>query len=158
MAGSIRRSARAVAGIVAVAVFASSCGGSGDNDASPTASMHERHEEGIDQTIEIEARDTKFVPDEITVEAGQTVKLVLKNNDAGTDHDLEAEGLMVRVVSGGAGSEHGEHGGGGTLAVHAAAGEGSSVVFVADTPGTYEIYCTVDGHRDAGMVGTIKVV
>ena len=122
-------------------------GGSGDDEASG---------EPVDEVIEVAARDIRFVPDEITIPAGKTVRLVLVNEDEGTAHDLEAEGLTVRRMEGG--GHPGEHGGGDMLAVHSEEGERSSVVFVAETPGTYEIFCTVPGHRDAGMVGRIIVV
>ncbi|MEO6486365.1 MAG: multicopper oxidase domain-containing protein, partial [Thermoanaerobaculia bacterium] len=66
---------------------------------------------------------------------------------------------MVRRIEGGAGAQHGGgNGGDDGLAVHVAEGGTSSLVFVADAPGTYVIFCTVDYHREAGMVGVIKVV
>jgi|CXWL01.1.fsa_nt_gi plastocyanin len=153
---SLRRSAGVFIGGVIMAVVAAGCGGSGDDGATGTANPSG---DGVDQVIEVEARDTQFFPNEITVQAGQTVKLVLSNKDAGTDHDLQAEGMMVRRIEGGAGAQQGGgHGGGDMLAIHTAEGGTSSIVFVADTPGTYEIFCTVDRHREAGMVGVIKVV
>jgi plastocyanin len=129
-------------------VVAIGCGGdSGDDGAAG---------EPVDEVIEVAARDIRFVPDEITIPAGKTIRLVLVNEDEGTAHDLEAEGMTVRRLEGG--GHPGEHGGGDMLAVHSEEGERSAVVFVAETPGTYEIFCTVLGHRDAGMVGRIIVV
>jgi heme/copper-type cytochrome/quinol oxidase subunit 2 len=37
------------------------------------------------------------------------------------------------------------------------AGDTSVVEFVADTPGTYEYYCSVGEHRAQGQVGTLIV-
>jgi uncharacterized cupredoxin-like copper-binding protein len=34
---------------------------------------------------------------------------------------------------------------------------GVSAVTVSLTPGTYEFYCPVDGHEQAGMKGTLTV-
>lgn len=153
---SLRRSAGILIGGVIVAVAAAGCGNSGDEGVTSTANPSG---DGVDQVIEVEARDTQFFPNEITVQAGQTVKLVLSNKDAGTDHDLEAEGMMVRRIEGGAGAQHGGgHDRSDMLAIHTSEGETSSITFVAETPGTYEIFCTVDNHREAGMVGVIKVV
>lgn len=44
-------------------------------------------------------------------------------------------------------------------AVHVAAAAGAHgvVEFTAADPGEYEYYCTVPGHKEAGMVGTLRV-
>lgn len=44
-------------------------------------------------------------------------------------------------------------------AIHmgAAAGMSSSISFVPTKPGSYEFYCAVPGHKEAGMVGTLIV-
>lgn len=142
---------RAVLGLamVVVAAAAAACGGGGGDEARSDGVV-------IDREIEVTARDVKFVPDEITISAGETVRLVLVNEDDGTEHDLEAEGMMVQRMEGG--GHGGGHDAGDMLALHTMEGETSEIVFVAETPGTYAIYCTVSGHRDAGMVGTITVV
>ena len=43
--------------------------------------------------------------------------------------------------------------------VHVAAGTGSnhSVEFTPSEAGEYEYFCTVEGHKEAGMVGTLVV-
>ena len=64
--------------------------------------------------------------------------------------------LTLLVVSFGCQSPG--NGGDDGLALHVAEGGTSSIIFVADAPGTYVIFCTVDNHREAGMVGVIKVV
>lgn len=54
------------------------------------------------------------------------------------------------------GMDHGEDGD--LHVVHADAGELASGTFTIDEPGSYEVYCSVPGHRDAGMVATLTVV
>jgi uncharacterized cupredoxin-like copper-binding protein len=39
----------------------------------------------------------------------------------------------------------------------AMAGMGASVSFVPTKPGTFEFFCAVPGHKEAGMVGTLIV-
>lgn len=36
-------------------------------------------------------------------------------------------------------------------------GENATLSFVADQAGTFEYWCNVTGHRDAGMEGTLTV-
>lgn len=43
------------------------------------------------------------------------------------------------------------------LHVHTGSGEQASVTFTPTEPGTYEFYCTVPGHREAGMIGQLTV-
>jgi uncharacterized cupredoxin-like copper-binding protein len=149
---------------VAAAVAVSGCGDADhDGVAKPDSS-------GV---ITVTARNVKFVPDEIELPAGQTVTLMLENED-GQEHDLQVTGLEVEVIEGGAtGEEHEidtpddsmetpEHGGSprgemGPIALHTAAHGEDSVTFVATAKGEYEFWCTITGHKEAGMVGTLTV-
>lgn len=133
--------------LAALSLAALACGGGEEGGA------------GSDSTVRVIARDTRFNPDEITVTAGREVTLDLDNRDA-FEHDLEVQRLEVDVVAGG--SERPEHGGehgsdARVLAVHANGEESASITFVASNPGTYEFYCTIPGHKDSGMVGTLIV-
>jgi len=44
--------------------------------------------------------------------------------------------------------------------LHVAAGTGGNgtLTFTPSKPGTYAFYCTVAGHKEAGMVGTLTVI
>ena len=55
-----------------------------------------------------------------------------------------------------AGMGHGEEGD--LHVAHPAAGEEVTETFTIDEPGTYEVYCSIPGHREAGMVATLEVV
>lgn len=41
--------------------------------------------------------------------------------------------------------------------VHADAGQTTSAAFTMAQPGNYEVYCSVPGHREAGMTATLTV-
>lgn len=111
--------------------------------------------------IEVVAQNTRFAPDVIEVPAGQKVTLRLKNLD-GNEHDLEVRGLKAAVVKGG-----GHEGMSGmssmsnttsNVAVHTKAGKSATVEFQANEKGTYEVFCSMPGHEQSGMVAKLVVV
>ena len=132
----------ALVSFTAVTLWA--CGGDDDGDA----------------TVTVIAESTLFEPKNVRIAVGEEVTIALKNRDP-SEHDLQVDGLDVEVVAGGAtGDEHGgggAHGDAGMIAVHTEADETSSITFVADKAGTYEFYCTIAGHKEAGMTGTLTV-
>ncbi|HEX2469333.1 MAG TPA: heavy metal translocating P-type ATPase [Candidatus Limnocylindrales bacterium] len=87
--------------------------------------------------LTVTARDVRFTPADLRVEAGQTAVLTFRNDDP-IFHDWEVEGL-ANVDAG------------------ARPGQTRKIRFTIDQPGTYRIVCTVPGHADAGMVGTLVV-
>ena len=77
-----------------------------------------------------------FDQTELTAPAGEvTIQLM---NDSGTPHNVEIEGNGVEETSE-------------TIT------EGMTELTVTLEPGEYEFYCAVDGHKDAGMEGTLTV-
>ena len=106
--------------------------------------------------IEVRAEDYKFVPSQISVPAGQEVTLKLKNVTKQA-HDLEVQGLQVEMM--GDHQAAGDHARAipGTLALHTEKGKTSSVTFKAKSTGTYELWCTISGHKEQGMVGKLVV-
>jgi uncharacterized cupredoxin-like copper-binding protein len=123
-------------------LFISACGG-GDGGNSGTV-------------IEVSAQNIKFVPNEIRVPAGQMVTLRLKNLDD-MEHDLEVQGLRVQV-SGNAHDAGGHEGAApGTLALHTAKNKTASITFTADQKGTFDVWCTISGHKELGMIARLIV-
>jgi cytochrome c oxidase subunit 2 len=140
----MRRSLTAVVlSLLTLSLVLAACG---DDDAStdtPTGSMPgqmEGHEESTPvaegaRRIEVEATSFEFDPDEITVTAGEDVAIVLSSDDL--LHDFTIDDLDVHVAAdGGVTAEGGLR---------------------ADEAGQYIYYCTVSGHRDAGMEGILVV-
>lgn len=99
----------------------------GHDEASPIAEDARR--------IEVTARSFEFDPDELTVTAGEDVAIVLTSEDV--LHDFTIDELDAHVA---ADAHETDEGG-----------------LRADEPGRYTFYCTVAGHRDAGMEGTLIV-
>jgi uncharacterized cupredoxin-like copper-binding protein len=86
--------------------------------------------------VTIEAREFGFSPAAMTIPASGATRIVVK--DAGQIvHNLTIDALGVQIVVPPGGS--------------------SEVTLVDPAPGVYQFYCSVSGHREAGMVGTITV-
>ena len=86
--------------------------------------------------VTIEAREFGFSPAAVTIPASGAARIVVK--DAGRIvHNLTIDALGVQVVVPPGGS--------------------SEVTLVDLEPGTYQFYCSISGHKEAGMVGTITV-
>lgn len=108
---------------------------------SPTGSMDSsmgEHSEttGTEKVIEISGSNFKFAPSTITVNQGDTVKIVFKST--GGFHDFVIDEFDVET------KQIGD-------------GQSDEVTFVADKKGKFEFYCSVGNHRKMGMVGTLTV-
>lgn len=109
---------------------------------------------GPAQEVKLETSAMAFDTNQIEVQAGRPVKLALQNDDA-VLHDFAIQEIDVKVKSTG----HDDHAHASSIALHvsAAAGKTGSIEFTPEKAGTYTYYCTVDGHRDAGMEGQFVV-
>lgn len=136
--------------LLAVGLFLAGCAGGGGGDGSK---------------ITVVASDFSFQPREVRVQAQQRFTVTLRNKGS-VLHDWTVDAIPVTAVSGKESPAHdmagmagmtgtaaGEH----ALHVAAAAGKSSEVTFTAAKPGEYTFYCTVLGHRQAGMEGKIIV-
>jgi plastocyanin len=127
----IRRSKQLVAA-GALALVLAACGGGSDSGGSgykePTGPAV--------ATIKLESGNTYFKPDKVTAPPG-IIAISLKNVETGT-HDLvirNVPGFQVEV-----------------------SGEGDTVTKkVKLARGKYQFYCSVTGHEEAGMKGTLTV-
>ena len=90
---------------------------------------------GAEEVIVI-ATDFSFDPDELSIRAGQSVNLTL-NNRGTLYHDLTIEGLGFVLTASG--------------------GERGSGSLTVPEPGRYRFVCSVPGHAEAGMTGTLVV-
>lgn len=108
------------------------CGGSGgggsDDDGNAKVVPGARE-------IPVEGKSFEYGPDIIDVDAGEDVTIVLKSTDIFHDFVVEDRGTI-------AGANGGETAKGGLR---------------INKPGSYEFYCSIAGHRSAGMEGTLVV-
>lgn len=129
-----RRTSRTLGALFAGAILLTACGdddhAGGDDhtdDAAPAAEGARR--------IEVTASDFAFEPGDITAEAGEDLAIALTSEDI--LHDLNIDDLDFHVDAG--------------------RGETAEGGLTVDEPGTYTFYCSVAGHRSAGMEGTLTV-
>ncbi|MBX3032056.1 MAG: PQQ-dependent sugar dehydrogenase [Chloroflexi bacterium] len=87
-------------------------------------------------SVTVSARDMFFEPRDITIPADTEVTVDLRN-DGAVVHDLYQPDLDVKTPD-------------------LQPGESGSVV-IDLPPGTYEFWCAIPGHREAGMTGTFIV-
>ena len=94
-----------------------------------------------------------FEPDKFVIPAGKEVTLKLT---AGfIDHDFVVEGAAeFGTAKGGHRAEDSED----LHVAHADRGKTVTATFRIDKSGTYTVYCSIPGHRDAGMVASLKVI
>ena len=127
-----------------------------DHDATPhedtVGEAHEEEESEADghahgkATVDPDAPVVHFFASEFgyettvtELEAGHPFTVQL-HNEGVHEHDLTFEGL--------------EDLGG----IHLLPGEDDKATFIIDEPGSYTYYCTVPGHKEAGMAQTLEVV
>lgn len=107
------------------------------------------------KTIEITAEGMTYAPKEITLQKGQPVKLVFTNKDS-VLHDFSVDSIAAKVTA----SHMDMHDMGGKdpdLHVSVDAGKTGELEFTPNQTGKFTFYCTVVGHKEAGMAGTLTV-
>jgi nitrite reductase (NO-forming) len=86
--------------------------------------------------IDVTAREFSFSPNKLKLE--RPGQLIVNFTNAGVvEHDLTITGVTGKA--------------------YAAPGAKSSATFDLGKPGTYEVVCSIAGHKEAGMVGTLVV-
>lgn len=78
----------------------------------------------------------KFSPTALRVKQGDTVRVLFKNVAGFHDFVIDEFNVATNQI---------------------AAGEEEEVEFVVDKKGTFEFYCSVEDHREKGMVGQLIV-
>lgn len=96
---------------------------------------------GVDsdvKEVEVTSRGLSFDVEEIRVNVGDTVRVTYVNGGGRHDWVLdEFDGAQTEIISG---------------------GNEQTIEFVAAEAGSFEFYCSVPGHRQAGMFGRFVVV
>lgn len=111
--------------------------------------------------ITVDMNEFSYTPASITIPANQPVVLTIKNSGT-QEHDFVIKEIAVTMV-GMDNNVMGQHemtGDPSEYALHTttAVGATSTLSFTATEPGTYKIFCSIQGHEIAGMIGELVVV
>jgi nitrite reductase (NO-forming) len=87
--------------------------------------------------VTVTASEFRFNPNSLQLPAGRKVSVRLYNSGT-VEHDFTIDALGVKIST--------------------AAGKTAAGDFTVDKPGTYDFYCSIPGHKEAGMRGTLSVV
>src|SRR5688572_6990377 len=132
---------------LALAILLTGCAGAGVSQAAATE-------------ITVDATDFAYNPVSITVPAGQPVTLTL-NNTGAVEHDFVVDKINVTNIqaSDSGPAAHHQMGDAPEYDLHffARAGDTAVLNFTAMEPGTYEVFCSIEGHKEAGMIGKLIV-
>jgi uncharacterized cupredoxin-like copper-binding protein len=124
------------AGLVVAAVVAALVGASATSVLAGSSAGGRRMTASPTKAGLITAENTTFVESNLSVRSGDVIGLFVINKDsAGHSFDIDSLGIHVQLAS-----------------------NSTTAVTVTPTgPGSLEFYCSIPGHRNAGMVGTIAV-
>ena len=108
--------------------------------------------------VSMEERDGKmlYVPAQIEIRKGETIKFVIYNNGeldhefvlASTEENLEHAEMMMKNAE----MRHAD-----PNARRVAPKQTSEIIWKFTMLGEFEFACLIPGHRDAGMIGTVDV-
>ena len=93
--------------------------------------------------VKIVATDLKFTPATLQAKVGQAVKVTLDNRGV-IEHDLTFPAIPSDKPAG-------------SLKTVAKPGQTTTLEFTPTKSGAYEYVCTIPGHKEAGMKGTMTV-
>lgn len=124
------RTTLSVAVAVAAMAALTACGGGGATTSSAPAAS------AADAEVTVTATEFMFDPAALDLEVGASTTVELVNGGT-VEHDFTIDDLDVRIYAG--------------------VGEAASDTVGPAEPGTYEYYCSIPGHREAGMVGELTV-
>jgi uncharacterized cupredoxin-like copper-binding protein len=122
-----------------------------------TAFGREGDPKKVSRTISVDMNDKmRFVPAELTVKRGDTVRFRVKNSGQvmhemvlGTMDELKKHAELMRKHPG---MEHDE-----PYMAHVAPGKTETIVWQFTKAGEFHFGCLVPGHFESGMVGKITV-
>jgi uncharacterized cupredoxin-like copper-binding protein len=105
--------------------------------------------------IAMQGNEFTFQPANVTLQRGQRVRIQLENTGQQT-HDINSEIPASNVVERSAGG-HTHTTPPADVHVIVDRGRTATLIFTPTQAGTFDFWCSLPGHREAGMVGKFTV-
>jgi uncharacterized cupredoxin-like copper-binding protein len=115
----------------AAAVVIGGCGGGSDGDTSTAGGT-----EAAGEKITVVGKEFSYDPATLTLKAGQPFTIVLRNTGS-IEHDITVDGAKFKLTVPGNNTRE--------------------KALRVEKPGTYQFYCSLPGHKSAGMKGELTV-
>jgi uncharacterized cupredoxin-like copper-binding protein len=125
-----------------------SSGGGEGYGSSSSAATTSGASGGAIKTVVIKETEFKLSPSSVTLSKPGTYTFKAENKGS-TQHSLEIEGKGLK--------SEGSEGGEAELEQVLNPGQSGVLTVTFQRPGTYEMYCPVDGHEQEGMKGVVVV-
>ena len=122
--------------LLGAGVVFGACGGGSDKDKATAGTQKPAGEAPPGPTINLVGKEFSFDPAKLTLKAGEASTIVLKNTGS-IEHDFTVEDPGFKLTVPGNNTRE--------------------KVLKIDKPGNYQFYCSVAGHKDAGMKGELTV-
>lgn len=111
--------------------------------------------------ITLKMMDFTYNPTSVTIPAGQSVAITLENQGL-VEHDFVIEKIeaSVQTMQDSGSESHPMHEQEEEFDIHTSAQTGETIVLelTVSEPGDYQFFCSVEGHKEAGMIGKLIVV
>lgn len=135
----MRTAANAIVALALTGALAlGGCGGDSEESGSGSeAGTESGSESGTEGAVAVSGKEFAFEPSELSVAADEEFTIAFTNTGT-IEHDFTIDGFEDEKVIGPIGGDEAT----GTFELEA---------------GTYEFYCSVSGHKEAGMTGTLTV-
>ena len=128
----MRQSVRILIATAFTGIVVAACGGGATSQPPANSQPAASASQPSGTEISVGATEFAFDPGAIAVPAGDGVTVTLTNKGT-VEHDITVDALGVKI--------------------YAKPGDTASGTVTA-AAGTYEFYCSIPGHKEAGMVGT----
>lgn len=118
------------------------------------ANMENKWEE-----VNLVAGEFSYKPNQLVLKKGVPAKIIFTNNGE-IEHDFELISSENFIVESASNMDNHQHDAktGNKVHLHAKPGEKTFLVLKAKDEGKFQFYCTIPGHKENGMIGTITVL
>ena len=138
-------------GAASITLLLSGCGGDG-NAGAPAAGGTKVEAPPAGGAVALAMEDIKYDKAALSVTAGQMITINLSNVGA-LEHDFTIDKIDAKATLDGKDTKTEKH----AMSARMKAKTSGKLEITPNAAGTFEYYCTVIGHKEAGMKGVLTV-